>query len=385
MLDKLTQEHRRGFRLLDELFRENGFRIRLAGGAVRDLLLDKTPSDLDFATTAMPDEMMALASDEIAVVPTGIEHGTVTFVTEFGEFEVTTLRVDVECDGRHAEVEFTTSWEADAARRDFTINAMMMNIHGNVFDFHGGKEDLEAGIMRFVGDANERIEEDALRILRFFRITHKTGCELLSPVALMACAKHVDMLAGVSVERVWDEFKKVCKDSPDKVGNFLLSLAAIEAHKVLDLPLEDPMVISNITDHVSKFPTFVIGTQLTTVDIALQFADHWKLSNAERAELVFFVTNKDKEHTPQDIQDFIMDGVDKEWLEAVVDFQQDEDLHDYIHVVEFFPFPVTGKDLMQVGFEQGILLGQQLEKLRKEWKDSRYTLTKEQLLAKFTI
>lgn len=156
-------------RLLDVLNRD-GEEARAVGGAVRNALIGMPVHEIDVATTAVPDEVVRRVQGAgFKAVPTGIEHGTVTVVIDKHPFEVTTLRKDVETDGRHATVAFGRDWKTDAERRDFTINAMSVTRDGAVFDYTGGLDDLEARRVRFIGDPHKRIEEDYLRILRFFR------------------------------------------------------------------------------------------------------------------------------------------------------------------------------------------------------------------------
>ncbi len=148
----------------------NGIETRIIGGAVRNLLLDEPVGDVDLATTALPAQTIRLGQEAgYKPVETGIAHGTVTLVREGIGFEVTTLRQDVETFGRHAKVAFGADFEADARRRDFTINALALSHEGEVIDYCGGLADLAARRLRFIGDAEARIREDYLRILRFFR------------------------------------------------------------------------------------------------------------------------------------------------------------------------------------------------------------------------
>src|SRR5215510_7795567 len=148
----------------------NGGSARFVGGAVRNALLGATVGDVDIATPLAPKEVIRrLAQAGLKSVPTGIDHGTVTAISSRKPFEVTTLRRDVSTDGRRATVAFTTEWSEDAARRDFTINALYANEDGEIFDYFGGLDDLKARRVRFVGDARTRIREDYLRILRLFR------------------------------------------------------------------------------------------------------------------------------------------------------------------------------------------------------------------------
>jgi poly(A) polymerase len=196
-------------RLLDILGRD-GEEARVVGGAVRNALLGEPIHEFDIATTLAPIEVMRRASDAgFKPVPTGIEHGTITVVIDSKPFEVTTLREDVETFGRHASVRFGRDWEADAQRRDFTINALSVGIDGVVHDTVGGLADLEARRVRFIGDPNKRIEEDYLRILRFFRFHAAYGRGVLDADGLAACIARRGGIAFLSRERVRMELLKL--------------------------------------------------------------------------------------------------------------------------------------------------------------------------------
>lgn len=170
-----------------EALSAGGVKVRFIGGCVRDLF--KRPvRDIDIASPEPPEQIMAkLRNAGIKVIPTGIDHGTVTAVVDKASFEITTLRVDVETDGRRAKVAFTDDWVADAARRDFTFNALSCTPVGDVYDYFGGLEDLGRGCVRFVGRASERIAEDVLRLLRFFRFYAHYGRPPPDQEALAAC------------------------------------------------------------------------------------------------------------------------------------------------------------------------------------------------------
>ncbi|MEM8725025.1 MAG: CCA tRNA nucleotidyltransferase [Pseudomonadota bacterium] len=184
--------------------------MRWVGGAVRDTLLGLKVHDIDCATTHTPDTVIDLCRQAgIRTVPTGIDHGTVTAILNEGTVEVTTLRRDVSTDGRRATVVFATDWREDAARRDFTINALYAHPETlEISDYFGGIDDLEARRVRFIGEARERIEEDHLRILRYFRFQARFGSEL-DPEAEEACAAMADTLKGLSRERIADELLKL--------------------------------------------------------------------------------------------------------------------------------------------------------------------------------
>ncbi len=187
-----------------------GHESRIVGGTVRNALLDEPVTDIDIATTAKPDEVMAAANAAgLQAIPTGASHGTVTVVANHVPFEVTTLREDVETFGRHARVAFTADWAADARRRDFTINALYCDADGAISDPVGGLPDLAARRVRFIGDARARIREDALRILRFFRFHARYSTGPVDAEGLAACADEHHMLAHLSAERVRAELLKL--------------------------------------------------------------------------------------------------------------------------------------------------------------------------------
>jgi poly(A) polymerase len=196
-------------RLLD-VFNCDGEEARVVGGAVRNALLGEPIAEFDIATTAVPEEVVRRAKAAgFKPVPTGIEHGTITVVIDGRPFEVTTLRVDVETFGRHANVRFGRDWRKDAERRDFTMNALSVGPDGEVHDYVGGLADLAARRVRFIGDARQRIDEDYLRILRFFRFHAAYGHGLPDPAGLAACIAARAGLDKLSRERVRMELLKL--------------------------------------------------------------------------------------------------------------------------------------------------------------------------------
>jgi poly(A) polymerase/tRNA nucleotidyltransferase (CCA-adding enzyme) len=183
---------------------------RAVGGAVRDALAGLPVADVDVAAPFPPEEIMArLLAAGCKVFETGLAHGTVTAVWDHQPIEVTALRRDVLTDGRHAEVAWTTDWREDAARRDFTINAMSLGADGVLHDYFGGREDLALGLVRFVGDPETRLAEDYLRLLRFFRFHARYGKGAPDAAALHAIRAAIPGLARLSVERIWMEIKRI--------------------------------------------------------------------------------------------------------------------------------------------------------------------------------
>ena len=194
---------------------QGGEEARVAGGAVRNTLMGQPVADIDIATTCLPQETIRRAELEgFKAVPTGIEHGTITVVAGGKPYEITTLRADIETDGRRAKVSFGRDWKLDAERRDFTINALYAEADGKVVDLVGGIADIEARRLRFIGDAEARIREDYLRILRFFRFFAWYGDGRPDAEGLKACARLKEGLAQLSAERIWSELKKLLS-APD--------------------------------------------------------------------------------------------------------------------------------------------------------------------------
>jgi poly(A) polymerase len=260
---------------------------RFAGGPVRDTILGRPVADIDIATILPPQEVMQrLAASGIGVVPTGLAHGTVTAIAPPRHFEITTLRRDVENFGRHARVAFTADWREDAARRDFTMNALYLDADGNVFDFVGGLADLRAGRVRFVGDAGARIREDVLRLLRFYRFYAHYGRGPADGAARAAARALAGLLPRLSAERVAAELKKLL-NAPDPVPTVRLMredgvLAAIlpEAQK-LDR-LAALVALEPAPDPVRRLGALV------AIDAAgaARVAHRLKLKTAERDRLV---------------------------------------------------------------------------------------------------
>ena len=250
-------------RKLENIFLENGFEIRVVGGAVRDIVDGKEPNDIDLATTATPDQMIDMfKKNSLKYIPTGLQHGTITvamqksgehyLTIEYEKYEITTLRIDAETDGRHAEVEFTTNWREDAARRDLTFNALSMDFKGVIYDYFGGIEDLKNKESVFVGNVDDRLEEDFLRILRYFRFQGRLKKPRWNSEVLRSMEKHAKNLQQISGERISTELMKILSNPNtrvevlkmmDKTGVYHYSgLSQRDFSKLEDLETGDPVV-----------------------------------------------------------------------------------------------------------------------------------------------
>jgi poly(A) polymerase len=266
-------------------------KARYVGGAVRDTLLGLAVKDIDLATPLEPREVMRrLKAQGIQVVPTGIDHGTVTAILTGGPVEITTLRHDVSTDGRRATVAFAQDWQEDAARRDFTINALYADpASGELFDWFGGLDDLAARKVRFIGDARQRIREDHLRILRYFRFHAKFGSLPADAEAESACAELAATLKGLSRERVGMElFNLLALPNPAPTATRMAELGVL----AVVLPEADVaglavLVGEEARQSVPPDPLRRLASLLPAdVDLAKQVAARFRLSGAQKKRLM---------------------------------------------------------------------------------------------------
>lgn len=272
-------------RAVMDILNRDGDMARFVGGCVRNAVMGLPISDIDIATRHTPEKTTELLETEgIRVVPTGLQHGTVTAIVNREHFEITTLRLDVETDGRRAVVAFTEDWREDAARRDFTMNAMFLRPDGSLDDPFGGHADALSGLIRFVGDPSTRIREDVLRILRFFRFHAHFGKQEIDPAGLKACADHAALIRDLSGERIRTEFLKLlAAPNPNPV------LAAMEEthvlHEFLPGPY-DPAALHRLihfapeeTDPILRLAAFAPERP----NQAFQASQRMRFSNAEAA------------------------------------------------------------------------------------------------------
>ncbi len=343
---------------------------RMVGGAVRDMLAGRPVADVDFAVPLSPQEVMArVEAAGLKAVPTGLAHGTVTVVAAGRGFEVTSLRRDVATDGRHAVVEFTDDWKTDASRRDFTINAMSATRDGAVFDYFGGREDLAAGRVRFVGEAARRIAEDYLRILRFFRFFARYGRGVPDAQAVAAIVTLREGVRGLSAERVWSEVKRILQaDDPRAVVALMRETAVLE----LVLPGADEARLAALVARGAPVDALLRVAALLRGDAGL-FARRWRLSGAEQVRLAALMAQNalapDADDAAlcralADVPGEILIG--RSWL------GQDErpgweGLRARIAAMARPVFPVLGRDVVMLGVPPGPGVGAVLDQVRRWW------------------
>jgi poly(A) polymerase len=361
---------------------------RFVGGPVRNALLDKPVSDIDIATSLKPDEVVKrLEAAGLKAVPTGIAHGTITAVAKGKPFEITTLRRDVETDGRHAVVAFSDDWKEDAQRRDFTMNALYASADGEVFDSVGGVEDLNARRVRFVGDPVTRIREDYLRILRLFRFHAWYGEGEIDSAALHAAAAEKAGLAGLSGERVQKEVLRLLgAEDP------MQSLRAMAATGILGDVLPGALglprlerIIAIDTDNFFEADAVLRLAALLPADGAGAIADRLKLSNAQRERLADLARVQEKIVSYLSIKEVrkllyvlgaqrFKDRVFLKWAEdlKVSNAMQWRALLALADSWQRPKFPLTGENVMAAGVTQGPLIGRILGEVEEWWIDSDF-------------
>lgn len=364
--------------------------IRFVGGAVRDSIMGQPVADIDVATDHHPKKVMELLKAKgFSVIPTGIDHGTITAVLDGDVLEITTLRQDVETDGRHAKVAFTNEWQADAARRDFTINAIYSTIDGTLFDPFGGIADIADGRIRFIGKAEDRIREDALRILRLFRFQAHFGRVPLDDAALSAVKNTVSLIDGLSVERIAMELNKlIVAANPLAILRTMQELGVLERCTCgypIDLPSVERLIPRDR------------GYQVQTKAIRRLLA----LTGQRTSELLVKWNCSKKAQKHAELCQEVLAGLGDDPLTMI---EWEKLIYRYDHKVvidcylisstgEIEPdviaalkdmdvpiFPVRGADMIDLGYKPGPELGKIMKDLEKHWIDKDFEPSFEMLI-----
>lgn len=378
---------------------QGGEEARIAGGAVRNTLMGQPVADIDIATSCLPEETIRrVEAEDFKAVPTGIEHGTITVVAGGKPYEITTLRADVETDGRRAKVSFGRDWKLDAERRDFTINALYAEADGKVVDLVGGIADIEARRLRFIGDPEARIREDYLRILRFFRFFAWYGEGRPDAEGLKACARLKDGLAQLSAERVWSELKKLLAAlDPSRALLWMRQAGVLTAA----LPESEKWGIDAIhgltkaekdlgwsADHMLRLEAIVPpdAARMKTLAERLRFSTveaerlrHWAQSDAVAAkttegELAKKLYRGDR----QGFVDRLRISLASARVRAVEDNDALLEAGGYSRLLAFAlkwerpVFPLKGADLTALGATPGPKLGEILKNLEAEWIEAGF-------------
>jgi poly(A) polymerase len=375
---------------------------RFVGGCVRDSLIGVETNDIDIATKLEPSEVMnILTSASIKVIPTGIDHGTVSVFSKNFNFEITTLRSDIETDGRHAEVTFSNSWEKDASRRDFTINSIYLKQNGDIYDPHNGIQHLKQKKILFIGDPDERINEDYLRILRFFRFNAFYGNDnlKLSNNSVKACAENKNKIKKLSSERIHNEFFKILNSTnPYFIINIMKKIGILEIlfekkvetkffKKLLSIENKNSLKIDQFLKFVSLAPN-ANKNHLSELKM-------FNFSKKDKKKLLLLTNQELKIHNKLEKNDIerILYSIDKQSLvglailswalstNKIIDKEWISIL-DQIRNLKVPIFPLKAKDLLNFGLKEGPIIGEIFSEIEQDWIDSNFELNKEDLLLK---
>lgn len=388
-------------------FERSGFRALIVGGAVRNSLLHEEVKDIDIATNALPDETSALVQAAgFFVVDDGKKFGTIRAIKQGKSFEITTLRRDIATDGRRAKVQFDNDWQADAARRDFTINAFYMDRFGALYDPLGNLKDIIKKKVLFIGDVSERIQEDYLRILRFFRFYAYYGVGRPKKKAVLAILRYRDGLATLSKERIWQEMKRLLA-APDpmralrwmrQVGVLSRILPDTEKWGVDEV---ESLIRAETYSNWPMCPFLRLKAMLPpTEKVALNVVGALGLSKEEKHNLLQWSQFSDHllEEGPEFTWLLYMYGADifidilKLRIAMLMAKLPDEEMQKKMIAYERLLcqamqwekpiFPLKGKDLLKLGYKPGKKLGDTLKALEKQWGFSNFMLYKEDLIDK---
>lgn len=382
-----------------------GATVRFVGGCVRDAILGLQPDDIDIATPETPETVIRrLQKAKLKAVPTGIEHGTVTAVVPPATFQVTTLRRDISTDGRHAVVAFGTDWAEDAVRRDFTINALYADADGVLHDFTGGRADLVAGVVRFIGDPAQRVAEDYLRILRFFRFHARFARGAPDPDSLAACAAAAARLDRLSGERIRDELLKILA-LPNTVTalalmqqsgvlSVLLPQARFDAERFTALTTLQAALAAEAGVAPEVWPRLALLFPRGDVASAAEVSERLKLSNAQRlrlegamASLPFQDALNDPavfrqmlyRHGAQRCRDHVLlEAANGSSDLAAPALQRAIETTRWQRPV----FPLRGADILALGFTPGPTISALLNELEAWWAEEGFRADREACLAR---
>lgn len=392
------------FSRLIKIIRDNNGEARFVGGSVRDAILNKAVSDFDLATNLLPEKIIAiLAKNNIKIIPTGLKHGTVTALFAGTSLEITTLRTDISCDGRWAQVQFTDQWQEDAKRRDFTFNALYLDLEGNIYDYFSGIKDLAQGRLIFVGEPEKRIQEDYLRILRAFRFYTNLCVIPIDAYTLATCQKYRKNLNILSGERICAEMFKLLS-YPKAIETLIIMQNYQILQEVLNIELDFDLInierAKNITNFITKLALLLLISKTaftnrkadnnSSSDAELQsnlewLFNRWRFNKAIYKKLKSLVSNKLWPNPKKNLVEFgrenaiAMLEINYSLINTALTPEQFAKKQQELLQIEIPVFPILGQDIKDLGFF-GKAIGEVLEKLHLQWEESDYHLSKEELL-----
>ena len=366
---------------LRKLFVAKGFDIRLVGGCVRDLMAGKNPKDVDLCTDANPEEQISIYQDAgVRYVETGVEHGTITVILDGVPYEVTSLRLDVETDGRRATVAYTRDWVKDLERRDFTINAMSLTFDGELVDPFNGLKDLREGLVAFVGNAETRIREDYLRILRWFRFRGQFGMGM-SHSARRAVIALTPGLKNISRERVWSEVKRIISGNDGPY--MMLEMHQMGVAQWINLPDEvDWITLAQEAAELTRNPvTLMVALYETDAKSILR---KWNASSSEIRLAQDLAWGFCRSSPLDPFYAMAVLGWSREnALELAALSRLDPFDRAILEVWEVPVFPVNGNDLIASGLKPSPEFSHRISVMKNKWAKTGYRATKQELMALF--
>ena len=384
------------FTYLNETGREDY--VRFVGGCVRKSISGESINDIDLATILEPDEVKKrLNRENIKVIDSGISHGTVTAIINNKKFEITTLRKDLSTDGRHAKVTFTSDWKEDALRRDFTINAVYVDIQGRIFDPLNGISDLKNGVVKFIGTPDERIQEDYLRILRYFRFFTQYSKIDHNEDVIHSIKKYINGLNKISNERIFDELNKIIvlenlpslfsnKNSNEIILNIFPQLKYDERLKIfnaLNQKLKSKydanlilalLLLDGSNDYeyfCHKYRTSnAIKSRFKNISVNFENIKNKKFYTEANVKKLIYLSNKNY------VGDLLLFSICAN-IKAT-NFSV-ETLLDYVKICKIPKFPVSGDYLKEHGYKTGEALGKKLKSLEEKWIENNFVIDKKML------
>ena len=366
---------------LRESFKKYRYDLRIVGGAVRDILSKNKVNDIDFSTTATPAQMIELFDlENIKYYESGLEFGTLTVIIGNEEYEITTLRKDIETDGRHAVTEYILDWKEDANRRDLTINAMNLDLDGNIGDYFNGLEDLEKGNIIFVGSANQRIKEDFLRILRYFRFHSRYGNDKYDSEVIKSIIELGAGLSRISRERVNMELSKLVKTK--NAVKELIKISELKLNKYLDLPerlnMDEFSRVKYFSNNILHLIIALIPKNVKKILTALKFnskeilignfIDQFRANDFDFSKIEKIINLKHKSEQEKFRNLFI----------NLTEYNGDMELSLLIKEMIIKYLPIDGQYLKEKGLT-GRELGLKLKEIHEYWTDNNYSITNEEI------
>ncbi|UAT43094.1 CCA tRNA nucleotidyltransferase [Anaplasmataceae bacterium AB001_6] len=380
------------YKKIIDIIHSAGGKAMFVGGCIRDFIVNRKIYDVDIATDIECENLMIIFKKQnLKIIPIGIKHGTVSVFIEKDEVQITTLRRDIECDGRHAIVEFTNNWYEDASRRDFTFNSLYCDLNGKIHDYFNGISDLKNRLVKFINDPTKRINEDHLRILRAFRFcAYINGT--IEANSLNACIKYKEKLNKISGERIRTEMLKLLEnDFEYRVLKNLYQTSILYIFFPFEINIDSINIntknINNNSIALIRL-TYIISLSMENSTKIIEYVSkRWVLSKIEK-KIIYELLENNMDLTKLNRilfskgKDMVVKKLIYMYLQKHIDFENLQKKMLFIDKFIIPKFPITGVDIKQKGIKEGKKIGEIKNFLIEEWHKSNYKLSKKQLLEK---